>query len=286
MGPSRLRIAVAVGTAIALTACADGVAPTRFLTPGASLGSIPNNKVGDGVASGELVEVCKEYRGTVGPVVAFHVVGPGVDTTFNLGHLQCANVFLNGGAAETATVTETVPAGYTASWVRTVTTTGTEPEVAGNVATGDAGGAPSVVGTLIRFYNTEIPQEEGCTYTQGYWKTHSTYGPAGPADDGWANVGGPDAAFFSSGLSWYELFWTPVAGRKYVSLAHQYMAAKLNVLNGADDTDIAAALAAAEAWFPGKSLTAVPPTNAWQSAFAAFNEGSTGPGHCEDEVIS
>jgi hypothetical protein len=203
------------------------------------------------------------------------VVGPGVDTTFNIGHLQCANVFLNGEAVETATITETVPAGYTASWVRTVTTTGTEAEVAGNVATGDAGGSP-IVGTLIRFYNTEIPVEDGCTYTQGYWKTHSVRGPAGPADDGWDNVGGPDAPFFGSGKTWYELFWTPVKGSNYVKLAHQYMAAKLNVLNGASaPANVLQALADAEAYFNGGAY----PSSA-HSILGAYNEGATGPGHC------
>ena len=32
------------------------------------------------------------------------------------------------------------------------------------------------------------PDDEGCTYTLGYWKTHSDRGPA-PYDNGWKNVG-------------------------------------------------------------------------------------------------
>ncbi len=95
---------------------------------------------------------------------------------------------------------------------------------------------------------------EGCTLTQGYWKTHSAYGPA-PYDDNWARVGNiDDAGWNALGLSdvcpgeghcgedtplfggdtWYNVFWTPPAGGNvYYSLAHQYMAATLNVLNGA-----------------------------------------------------
>ena len=93
---------------------------------------------------------------------------------------------------------------------------------------------------------------EGCTLTQGYWKTHSAYGPA-PYDDNWARVGntddagwnaldlpdvctgdqcGEDTPFFG-GDTWYNVFWTPPAGNVYYNLAHQYMAATLNVLNGA-----------------------------------------------------
>ena len=75
----------------------------------------------------------------------------------------------------------------------------------------------------------------GCTLTQGYWKTHSAYGPA-PYDDNWMNVepDQEDTIFFLSGQTWYEVFWTPPAGGNvYYSLAHQYMAATLNELNGA-----------------------------------------------------
>jgi hypothetical protein len=76
----------------------------------------------------------------------------------------------------------------------------------------------------------------GCTYTQGYWKTHSIYGPAGPYDPTWGLKDGGDDPFLSSawdiGYSWYELFNTPPAGgNPYIILAHQYMAAWLNIHN-------------------------------------------------------
>jgi hypothetical protein len=84
----------------------------------------------------------------------------------------------------------------------------------------------------------------GCTYTQGYWKTHSMYGPAGPYDPTWAQREGENAVFFDEGnpkfpsatatvpFTWYSMFWTPPAGgNAYIILAHQYMAAWLNVNN-------------------------------------------------------
>jgi hypothetical protein len=37
--------------------------------------------------------------------------------------------------------------------------------------------------------------------------------------------------FYLSGMSWFEVFWEPVAGNPYYNLAHQYMAAYLNELN-------------------------------------------------------
>lgn len=71
------------------------------------------------------------------------------------------------------------------------------------------------------------------TYTIGYWKTHSIYGPA-PYDSTWSLLG-EDKTFFLSGQSYYQVLWTaPEKGNAYYQLAHQYIAAKLNFLNGAD----------------------------------------------------
>lgn len=93
---------------------------------------------------------------------------------------------------------------------------------------------------------------EGCTLTRGYWQTHSAYGPA-PYDANWANVepAAEDSIFFLSGQSWYEVFWTPPAGGNvYYRLAPQYMAAALNVLNGASiPADVEAAWNEATALF-------------------------------------
>ena len=84
------------------------------------------------------------------------------------------------------------------------------------------------------FGNFLVPP--GCSLTQGYWKTHSIYGPAAHPDDAWYLLGalGPDTPFFDTGDTWYEVFWTtPKGGNAYYILAHQYMAAILNQLNGA-----------------------------------------------------
>ena len=72
----------------------------------------------------------------------------------------------------------------------------------------------------------------GFTYTWGYWKTHSSYGPA-PYDNTWALLG-ENTTFFLSGQSYYQVLLMSVAGgNAYYQLAHQYIAAKLNVLDGA-----------------------------------------------------
>jgi hypothetical protein len=140
--------------------------------------------------------------------------------------------------------------------------------------------------------NVDVPCDAGCTLTQGYWKTHSENGPA-PYDDGWLAIGpdGQDTVFFLSGKTWYQVFWTPPAGNPYYNLAHQYMAAKLNVLNGASaPPEVAAALASAEALFAAKTPAQVSGgSKALKKQFTElastldkYNNGLIGPGHCDE----
>ena len=79
----------------------------------------------------------------------------------------------------------------------------------------------------------KAPPKPGCTLTQGYWKTHSKYGPA-PYDATWALIG-EDTTFFSSGKTWHQAIDTSSAGgNAYYILAHQYIAAKLNLAGGGE----------------------------------------------------
>jgi hypothetical protein len=130
----------------------------------------------------------------------------------------------------------------------------------------------------------------GCTYTPGYWKTHSEYGPS-PYDPTWQSLtNGADTAFYLSGQSWYEVMYTPPAGNAYYILARQYVAAHLNVLSGADSSAIILALNQAD----GSMFSNCDPEDVATGAFgcnsfyfkgfaeliADFNDGFTGPGAC------
>jgi hypothetical protein len=127
----------------------------------------------------------------------------------------------------------------------------------------------------------------GCTLTQGYWKTHSSYGPA-PYDSTWALLPqGADTPFFLSGKSWIGAFWTAPAGNPYWILARQYMAAVLNGLNGADpsavEEQLALATALLEAHAPGDVTSRQRKAFVdLASALDAYNNGVTGPGHCDE----
>ena len=139
-----------------------------------------------------------------------------------------------------------------------------------------------------------VPCAEGCTLTQGYWKTHSIYGPASKADLTWDLLpNGPDTDFFLSGQTWYEVFWTaPKKGNAYYILAHQYEAAVLNLLSGASSTtDVDAAITWAETFFSTYTPTNWPKdlkTTIVQTAgtLGDYNEGLTGPGHCDEDSIA
>ena len=74
------------------------------------------------------------------------------------------------------------------------------------------------------------------THTQGYWKNHSSCGNAShKRDAGWDNLPqAEDTPFFDSDTSWCEMLQRkPKKGNAYITLAHQYIAATLNRLNGA-----------------------------------------------------
>jgi hypothetical protein len=136
---------------------------------------------------------------------------------------------------------------------------------------------------------TVPPCDLGCTLTPGYWKTHSAYGPA-PADDTWLELSdGPDTAFFLSGASYYQVLWTAPRGNAYYILAHAYIAAELNGLNGASLGAVAETMDDArdlfETWTPGQ----VDRNRERKRTFVAlaatlddYNNGLIGPGHCDE----
>lgn len=142
-----------------------------------------------------------------------------------------------------------------------------------------------------------VPCPTGCTLTQGYWKTHSVYGPAKPADPTWGLLPGglgPNTPFFISGQTWYQVFWTnPKGGSAYYILAHQYMAAKLNILAGvASTSQVDAAIAWSETFFTTYTPTSNLSKTVRQQAIAtagvlgSYNEGLIGPGHCSEDSVA
>jgi hypothetical protein len=185
-----------------------------------------------------------------------------------------------------------------------------------NTATGTTNTTSTVV-TASASIDVTIECPEGCTLTQGYWKTHNPSfaaarnGNGPPPDETWEELpDGEQSGFFTTGLNsypaagpnppsftWFNVFWTAPKGNAYYNLAHQYMAAKLNILDNVTPTqDVADAIADAEAlfavWTPA-AVGALKGNNATRAEFielagilGAFNEGLLGTEHCTEDASS
>jgi hypothetical protein len=150
-------------------------------------------------------------------------------------------------------------------------------------------------------WNVNVTVACVCSLTQGYWKTHSVQGPAAHPDDTW-NLITPlaeNTPFYFSGQTYLQVLQTsPRNGNAYYILAHQYIAAKLNSLNGAVfPSNVQIAFNQATNLFNnptntpsyivtlkgklGNDLRAKFTTLA--GTLGAFNEGKTNPaGHCSE----
>jgi hypothetical protein len=121
-----------------------------------------------------------------------------------------------------------------------------------------------------------------CTFTQGYWKTHANQWPQSARDNG-LKIG--NVTYTKTQL--LAVFNRLPQGNGLLILAHQLIAAKLNILKGADASVILASIAKADVLIGNR---VIPPigtgnlssasTSALTAALTSYNEGSTGPGHC------
>ncbi len=121
--------------------------------------------------------------------------------------------------------------------------------------------------------------DPGCTFTQGRWKNKQV------RDGAWCVP--LDYTFDSWDGGWLDILNTPTRGNAYYILAHQYIAAYLNVnCLDADTDDIEDAFSAAGEW-----LNAYTPDN-WPANTRSvaislsetlddFNNGRIGPGKCD-----
>jgi hypothetical protein len=123
-------------------------------------------------------------------------------------------------------------------------------------------------------------ETQNCTFTQGYWKTHSGAWPVSNLTLGTVNY---------TQAQLLQILNQAVAGNGLISLAHQLIAAKLNIANGADGSVVNSTIAAADALIGG---LVIPPIGAGFLAPSStasltqtlddWNNGITGPGHCAD----
>jgi cysteine-rich repeat protein len=123
-------------------------------------------------------------------------------------------------------------------------------------------------------------QQYGCTLTIGYWKTHPEAWPLNAVPLGNHIYDKSDAL---------RILNQSVQGNGLVALAHQLIAAKLNVASGADPQSVSDAIKTAD-YLIGALV--VPPigggslptktTSGLVAQLDSYNTGTTGPGHCGD----
>jgi hypothetical protein len=142
-------------------------------------------------------------------------------------------------------------------------------------ANDESGNAASGLSVTVTGSTTETTN---CTYTVGYWKTH---------EEAWPVTSLTLGTVLYTQAELLLILNEPVNGNGLISLAHQLIAAKLNIAAGADPTAAAATIAAADAQI---GALVVPPigsgylhpstTSAKTQVLDDYNNGIIGPGHC------
>jgi len=109
--------------------------------------------------------------------------------------------------------------------------------------------APSTYSSTHRCRTKQNDGLEECVHSQGYWKTHPSAWPV-------SNLRLGNVIYSKNQL--LSIWNTPAAGNGLISLAHQLMAAKLNMISGAQAPAVVAnAVAAADALISTKIIPPV-----------------------------
>jgi len=126
-------------------------------------------------------------------------------------------------------------------------------------------------------------QTQDCTYTIGFWMNHPELWPSScdPMQLG---------SNFYSAADLMTILNTQPQGNGAVSMAHQLIAAKLNLCQGANPTAVQACINTADALLSGCGADKLPPfgtcniapgtTSSVTQCLDDYNNGLTGPGHC------
>ncbi|HEU4882530.1 MAG TPA: hypothetical protein VFT45_09805 [Longimicrobium sp.] len=159
----------------------------------------------------------------------------------------------------------------------------------------EGGGQTRTAGASVDIVTTACPT--GCTLTIGYWKTHAGFTGRNPDRmtallPQWLGTSGGlrsiqvTNATQGVGVLSMDIYGAPSNG--ITKLYAQMLAARLNIARGADGTAVSGVMTAANAFlaarghtdWSGLSKAQKDQVLGWMSAFDAYNNGVTGPGHC------
>lgn len=138
------------------------------------------------------------------------------------------------------------------------------------------------------------PPSQGCTLTIGYYKNHPE--AIAPLPIYLGTQGGAKTLIVSSQQIGVNVLGQKTYGTSangITKLYAQLLAAKLNILSGANNSAVASAITSADAFLATHNhtdwtlLTSAEQTSvlAWHTALDNYNNGLTGPGHCGDKEV-
>lgn len=134
-------------------------------------------------------------------------------------------------------------------------------------------------------FETQTILTQDCTFTIGYWRNHPEAWPVActPMQLG---------SNFYTAAELMAILNTSPAGNGALSLAHQLIAAKLNICQGANPAVVSACISSADALIAGCGANKLPPygtcnlapgaTSTLTQCLDNYNQGLTGPGHCQE----
>ena len=284
----KLGSVVAAGASLALVmACAGGGdTSSPLLSPGVASHVLTSAQSvgdpGDGQPNQGEVEVCK-----YGTDATFNVVAGGQQSTIGVANGTCKVValdFSTNNTANSVTVTEVSDPSYALQSVQLTTIqfqVNTQIDVVGtptNVQDGQTVAVNAFHGALLVYHNNPVTPPPGhCTYTQGWYKNHTSSWPSGSLT--------PNTVW-DGGKTIIDLFNTPPKGSQYIILAHQYITALLNIQGGSTvPPAVQTALDTAAAYFAGGGPGAGDPNvdiTGVATILDNYNNGLAlnGPAHC------
>lgn len=146
-----------------------------------------------------------------------------------------------------------------------------------------------------------VPCFIGCTRTIGYWKNHAGFGPQADVVTQYlprylGTAGGTKTRFVDTAakavqyLSFYGSNNVFAASNGINKLYAQLLAAKLNIASGAAGSAAASTIGAADTFlasndslsWAGLSSKSQKAVLGWMSTLDGYNNGLTGPGHCDE----
>jgi len=146
------------------------------------------------------------------------------------------------------------------------------------------------------------PPQEGCSHTIGYWKTHAGFGPQ---DDEvtqylpiWlGTAGGAKSRLVNTAqlaVNYLSMNVYGTSSNGITKLYGQLLGTKFSIADGAADGDVAATIAAADAFlathdyldWSGLSSADKTMVNGWKDMLDDYNNGLIGPGHCDEATFT